>query len=118
MTLTKSELLSQLQAILAQLEHYKATNNYLQCEIDKQKLVKILQGQRNHTLEIQNQMLENNNEGLRKMLSGKDEKISHLQSHNQKLEDQIKKSKNDEKSPYRSDNDFEEYKALKKTHQG
>ena len=57
---------SQLQAILAQLEHYKATNNYLQCERDKQELVKILQEQMNHTLEFQNQMLEKNNEGLRK----------------------------------------------------
>ena len=75
MTLTKSELLSQLQAILAQLEHYKATNNYLQCDIDMQKLVKILQEQRNHTLEIQNQILEKNNEGFRKMLSNKDEKL-------------------------------------------
>ena len=58
MMLTKSELQSQLQAVLAQLEHYKVTNTYLQCEIDKQKLVKILQEQRNHTLEIQNQILE------------------------------------------------------------
>ena len=66
MTFTKSKLQSQLQAILAQLEHYKATNNYLQCKIDKQKLVKILQEQRNRTLEIQNQILEKNNEGFRK----------------------------------------------------
>ena len=42
------------------------------------------------------------------MFSGKDEQISHLKSHNQNLEDQIKKSKNDEKLPYRSDKDFEE----------
>ena len=73
MAITKAELQSQLQAVLAQLEHYKATNNYLQCERDKQELVKILQEQRNHTLEFQNQMLEKNNEGLRKMLSDKDE---------------------------------------------
>ena len=41
MAITKSELQSQLQAVLAQLEHYKATNNYLQREIDKQKLINI-----------------------------------------------------------------------------
>ena len=99
---------SQLQAVLAQLEHYKTTNNYLQCERDKQELVKILQEQRNHTLKIQNQILEQNNEGFRKILSDNDEQISHLKSHNQNLEDQIKKSKNDEKLPYRSDKDFEE----------
>ena len=52
--------------------------------------------------------MEKNSEGCRKMLSNKDEQISHLKSHNQNWEDQIKKSKNDEKSPYRSDNDFEE----------
>ena len=79
---------------MAQLEHYKVTNNYLQCEMDKQELVKIIQEQRNHTLEIQNQILEKNIEGFRKMLLDKDEKISYLKSHNQNLEDQIKKSKN------------------------
>ena len=51
------------------------TNNYLQCKMNKQELVKILQEQRNHTLEFQNQMLKKNNEGLKKMLSDKDEKI-------------------------------------------
>ena len=76
--------------------------------MDKQELVKILLEQRNHTLEIQNQVLEKNNEGLRKMLSDKDEQISHLKSHNQNLEDQVKKSKNDETLPYRSDNGFKE----------
>ena len=62
----------------------------------------------NHTLEIQNQILEKNNEQFTKMLSDKDEKISHLESHNQNLEDLIKKSKKDEKSPHKNDNDFEE----------
>ena len=100
---------------MSQLEHYKATNNYLQCEIDKQELVKILREQRNRTLEIQNQILEKNNEGFRKILSDRNEKISQLESHNQNLEDQIKKSKNDEKSLYRNDNDFkEDIKCLNK----
>ena len=83
MTITKS----QLQVVLAQLEHYKVTNNYLQCEMDKEELVKILQEQRNHTLKIQNQILEQNNEGFRKMLSDKDEQLSHFKSHNQNVED-------------------------------
>ena len=86
--------------------------------MDKHKLVKIVQEQRNHTLEIQNQILEKNNECFIKMLSDKDEQISHLKCHNQNLEDPIKKSKNDKKSPYRSDNDFEEDKLLKQAHQG
>ena len=58
MAITKSELQSQLQAVLAQLEHYKATNNYLQCEIDKQKLINIFKEQGTCTLKIQNQILE------------------------------------------------------------
>ena len=66
MTITKAKLQSQLQAVLAQLEHYKATNNYLQCKMDKQELVKIIQEQRNHTLEIQNQILEKINKYLKK----------------------------------------------------
>ena len=53
-------------------------------------MVKILQDRRTHTLEIQNQILEKNNEDSKKMLSKKDEEISHLKSHNQNLEDQIK----------------------------
>ena len=42
MTITKAELQSKLHAVLAQLEHYKVTTNFLQCEMDKQELVKIL----------------------------------------------------------------------------
>ena len=34
--------------------------------------------------------------------------ISRLKNHNQDLEDKIKRSKNNEESPYRSDNDLEE----------
>ena len=40
MAIKKTELQSQLQAVLAQLENYKVTNNYLQCERDKKELVK------------------------------------------------------------------------------
>ena len=42
------------------------------------------------------------------MLSDQDKKISCLKIHNQNLEDQIKKSKNDNKSPYGCDNELEE----------
>ena len=42
------------------------------------------------------------------MLSNKDKEISCLKVHNQNLEDEIRKSKNDDKSPYGSDNDLEE----------
>ena len=52
------------------------------------------------------------------MLSHKDEKISHLESHNQNLEEQIKMSKKDEKTLYRNDNDFKKDKAFKQAHQG
>ena len=41
--------------------------------------------------------------------------MSHLKSHNQNLEDNIRKSKNDEESPYRSnDNLEEEIKCIRK----
>ena len=42
------------------------------------------------------------------MLSDQDKGISCLKIHNQNLEDQIKKSKNDNKSPYGCDNELEE----------
>ena len=42
------------------------------------------------------------------MLSDQDKEISCLKIHNQNLEDEIRKSKNDNKSPYGSNNDFEE----------
>ena len=42
------------------------------------------------------------------MLSDQEKDISCLKSHNQNLEDQIKKSKNDNKSPYGCDNELEE----------
>ena len=49
------------------------------------------------------------------MLSNKDTEISCLKVHNQNLEDHIRKSKNDDKSPYGSDNEFEkEIRCLNK----
>ena len=55
------------------------------------------------------------NEAFKRMLSDKDEKILHLKSHHETLEDHIRKSKNVEESPYRSDIDLEkEIKRLNK----
>ena len=49
------------------------------------------------------------------MLSNKDKEISCLKVHNQNLEGQIRKSKNDDKSPYGSNNELEkEIKHLNK----
>ena len=42
------------------------------------------------------------------MLPHQEKGISCLKIHNQNLEDQVRKSKNDSKSPYGSDNDLEE----------
>ena len=42
------------------------------------------------------------------MLSDQDKEMSCLKIHNQTLEDQIRKSKNDNKSPYGCDNELEE----------
>ena len=51
----------------------------------------------------------------KKMLSDQDKEISCLKIHNQNLEDEIKKSKNDSKSPYGCDNELdEEIKHLNK----
>ena len=45
---------------------------------------------------------------VEKIVASKDEEISCLKIHNQNLEDQIKKSKNDNKSPYGCNNELEE----------
>ena len=42
------------------------------------------------------------------MLSDRDKEISCLEVHNQNLEDEIRKSKNDNKSPYGCNNELEE----------
>ena len=47
-------------------------------------------------------------EEFKKILSDKDKEMSHLKSHNQNLEDNIRKSKNDKDSPYRSNDYLEE----------
>ena len=52
--------------------------------------------------------MKRDNEEFKKILSDKDEEMSHLKCHNQNLEDNIRNSKNDEEKPYRSNDDLEE----------
>ena len=56
----------QLQVILDELEHYKPTKNYLQFDINEEKLVNLLTEQENHSLKDQNRRLEKDNEVSRK----------------------------------------------------
>ena len=86
MAITKLELQSQLQAVLSELEQYKETSHHLQFEMNKQLLLNELKKQQNCTLEYQIKRLEKENEKFKRMLSDKNEKISHLKSHNQTLE--------------------------------
>ena len=62
----------------------------------------------NHLLWNQNRQLERTIRDNKKLLFDQDKEISCLKIHNQNLEDQIKKSKNDNKSPYVCDNELEE----------
>ena len=48
------------------------------------------------------------------MLSDQDKEISCLKNHDQNIEDEIKKSKNDNKSPYGCNNELEEIMHLNK----
>ena len=83
--------------------------------MSKQLLLNELKKQENRSLDYQNRRLEKANEEFRKVLSNKDEKITRLKGHNQNLEDKIRKSKNDEESPYGSnDNLEEEIKCIRK----
>ena len=129
MVIEKSKLHSQLLTVLDKLEHYKMTNNHLQFEVKKQNILRELTKQENSRLTAQierltsdnkeqnkeisflkdqNRRLERPNEEFKKILTDKDEEMSHLKSHNKNLEDNMKKSKNDKKSPHRSNIDLEE----------
>ena len=50
MEIAKSELQSQLQAVLVELENYKMTNNHLQFEVKKQNILRELTKQENGRL--------------------------------------------------------------------
>ena len=105
MTPRYSEIKSQLQATLDELEHYKVTNKCLQVEVKTHDQLKSIRDNENCHLKDQNRQLELTRRDTEKMLSNKDKEISCLKVYNQNLEDQIRKSKNDSKSPYGSDND-------------
>ena len=87
MTPTYSEMKSQFQTTLHELEKNKATNKNLQFKIMKQEL-------RNHLAKQENHSLKDQKRELHKRLLDKDKEISHLKSHNQNLEDKIRNSKN------------------------
>ena len=98
---------SQLQAMLDELEQYKVTNKLLQVEVKTNVLLKSIRDDENCLLKSQNQQLELTRRDNQERLSNKDKEISCLKFHNQILEYHIRKSKNDNKSPYGSDNELE-----------
>ena len=61
MEIAKSELQSQLQAILIELEHYKMTNNHLQFKFKKLNILKELTKQENSRLTAQIERLTSDN---------------------------------------------------------
>ena len=108
MATTYSEMKAQLQTTMDELEQYKAINKSIQAEVETKKWLKEWKDDENHRLWNQNRQLERTIRDNKKMLSDQDKEISCLKIHNQNLEDQIKKSKNDNKSPYGYDNELEE----------
>ena len=86
---------------MEELEKNKVTNKDIQFKIMKQELWNHLAEHENHTLKYQKQY-------LKRMLLDKDKENWHLKSHNQNIEDKIRKSKNVEQSSYRSNNNLEE----------
>ena len=98
----------QFQVVLDKLEQYKVTNKRLQVEVKMNDLLKSIRDDENCCLKNQNQQFELTRRDTEKMLSNKDKEISCLKVHNQNLEDQIRKSKNDNKSQYGYDNELEE----------
>ena len=98
MEIAKSDLQPQIQAVLVELEHYKMNNNHLQFEVKKQNILRELTKHENYHLTSQierltsdnkeqnkeisrrkypNQRLERANEEFKKILSNKDEEMSH-----------------------------------------
>ena len=108
MATTYSEMKAQLQTTVDELEQYKAINKSLQAKVETKKWLKEWKDDENHRLWNHNRKLERTIRDNKKMLSDQDKEISCLKIHNQNLEDQIKKSKNDNKSPYGCDNELEE----------
>ena len=105
---TYSDMKSQLQTTVDELEQYKAINKSIQADVETQKQLKEWRDNENCCLWNQNRQLERTISDNKKMLFDQDKEISCLKIPNQNLEDRIRKSKNDNKSPYGCDNELEE----------
>ena len=88
---TYSEMKSQLQTIVDELEKYKAINKSIQADVETQKRLKEWRDNENRRLWNQNRQLERTISDNKKMLSDQDKEISYLKIHNQNLEDEIRK---------------------------
>ena len=84
---TYSEMKSQLQTIVDELEKYKAINKSLQPEVETQQWLKEWRDNENHLLWNQNQHLERTIRDNKKILYDQDKEILGLKIHNQNLED-------------------------------
>ena len=105
---TYSKMKSHLQTTVDELEQYKAINKSIQADVETQKWLKEWRDNENRRLWNQNRQLERTISDNKKMLSNQDKEISCLKIHNKNLEDEIRKSRNDNKSPYGCDNELEE----------
>ena len=108
MATTYWEMKAQVQTTMDELEQYKVINKSLQAEVETKKWLKEWKDDKNHRLWNQNRQLERTIRDNKKMLSDQDKEISCLKIHNQNLEDEIRKSKIENKSPYGCDNELEE----------
>ena len=79
MVITKSNLKSQLQAILSKLKHYKMTNNHLRFKVKKKNILRELTKQDNSRLTAQIERLTSDNKE-------KNQEISLLKDKNQSLD--------------------------------
>ena len=95
---TYSEIKSQLQTIVDELEQYKAINKSIQANVETQKQLKEWRDNENRLLWNQNRQLEQTISDNKKILYDQDKEISCLKIHNQNLEEEIKNSKNDNKN--------------------
>ena len=78
MEIPKSELQSQLQAVLVKIEHYKMTNNHLQFEVKQQNIPRKLTKEEHSLLTAQIERLTSDNKEQNK-------EISHLKNQNRRL---------------------------------
>ena len=83
-------------------------NSILQLQFDNQKRSNDFQKEKITTSELRIRSLEDSRENITKVLSDKDEKISHLEGIIQQLEDQIKQLNEVEECPYGNNIDLKE----------